>query len=106
MKTYNGVCKIIKIIFKKFLESSPEKRRLFFVKYISSTLCSYKGVIFFFSPEFFPSTLPEKFLKFNKTIRNIFRGIFLQRKFPQGNFSEFVEIKQMFTAVNLYFLSM
>ena len=106
MKTYNGVCKIIKIIFKKFLESSPEKRRLFFCKIYSQYIMFLQGCNLFFSPEFFPSTLPEKFLKFNKTIRNIFRGSFLQKKFPQENFSEFVEIKRMFTAVNLYFLSM
>jgi hypothetical protein len=45
----------------------------------------------------------KKFPKFNKIVRNIFRGIFLQRKFPPENFPEFFEIKHSFTAVNLYF---
>jgi len=45
----------------------------------------------------------KNFLKFDKIVRNIFRGIFLRRKFLQGNFPEFVEIKSLFTAVDLYF---
>ena len=45
----------------------------------------------------------KKFPKFDKIVRNIFRGIFLRRKFPQGNFPGFVEIKHLFTAVNLHF---
>ena len=58
-----------------------------------------------FSPEF-SEILPcrKKFPKFDKIVRNIFRGSFLQRKFPPGNFPGFVEIKHLFTAVNLYFL--
>jgi len=48
----------------------------------------------------------KKFLKFDKIVRNIFRGIFLRRKFPQGNFPGFVEIKHTFTAVKLYFFGM
>ena len=57
-----------------------------------------------FSPEF-SEILPcrKKFPKFDKIVRNIFRGSFLWRKFPQGNFPEFVEIKHVFTAVKLYF---
>jgi len=46
----------------------------------------------------------KKFPKFDKIIRNIFQGIFLRRKFPHGNFPEFVEVKHLFTAVKLYFL--
>jgi hypothetical protein len=57
-----------------------------------------------FSPEFYP--VGKKFPKFDKIVRNIFRGIFLRRKFPQGNFPEFFEIKHSFTAVNLYFCKM
>ena len=58
-----------------------------------------------FSPKFSEmSPCRKKFPKFDKIVRNIFRGIFLRRKFPQGNFPGFVEIKHLFTAVNLYFL--
>ena len=56
----------------------------------------------------FPRNFPKhpyrkKFQKFDKIVRNIFRGIFLQRKFPPGNFPEVVEVKHLFTAVSLYF---
>ena len=57
------------------------------------------------SPKFSEmSPVGKKFPKIDKIIRNIFRGIFLQKKFPQGNFPGFVELKHLFTAVNLYFL--
>ena len=60
-----------------------------------------------FSPEF-SEILPcwKKFPKFDKIVRNIFRGIFLRRKFPQGNFPGFIEIKHLFTAVELHFFVM
>jgi len=48
----------------------------------------------------------KKFLKFDKTARNIFREVFLRRKFPPRNFPGFVEIKHLFTAVKLYFIDM
>jgi len=60
-----------------------------------------------FSPKFsemFPCW--KKFLEFDKIVRNIFRGIFLRRKFPQGNFPGFIEIKHVFAAVKLYFFVM
>ena len=60
-----------------------------------------------FSPKFsemFPCR--KKFLKFDKIVRNIFRGIFLRRKFLQEHFPGFVEIKPLFTTVKLYFFDM
>jgi len=60
-----------------------------------------------FSPEFSGmSPCRKKFLKFDKIVRNIFRGIFLRRKFPQGNFPVFDEIKYLFKAVKSYFFEM
>ena len=49
-------------------------------------------------PDIFPGTSEcfpcrKKFPKFGKIVRNIFRGIFLHRTFPQGNFPVLVEIK-------------
>ena len=46
----------------------------------------------------------KKFPKFDKIVRNTFRGLFLWKKFPLGNFLEFVEIKCLFTAIDLHFL--
>ena len=73
--------------------------------------CLQPGKLYFFKvkrPDTFPRTSEvflcrKKFLKFDKIVRNIFRGIFLQRKFSQGNFPGFTEVKHLFTAVNLYF---
>ena len=45
-----------------------------------------------FTPKFsemFPCR--KKFLKFDKIVRSTFRGIFLQRKFPQGNFPDLLK---------------
>jgi hypothetical protein len=57
------------------------------------------------SPEFSEVLhLSEKLQKFDKIVRNIFRGIFLRMKFSPENFPEILEVKHTFTAGNLSYL--
>ena len=95
---------------EKFSGSFRKHRRQLLCKKCSTCLqpVNYtfiRNIVKGIFPEVFRSTpLSEKFPKFDKIVSNIFRGIFLRRKFPQGNFPGFIKIKRVFTAVNLYFL--
>jgi hypothetical protein len=90
------VARVTKKLSEKFSESFRKHRSHSEIKMWKTTFTA--GKLYFFMIKFFCLIFPKffeicfrrkKFPRFNKIVRNIFRRIFLRRKFPGETFPEF-----------------